>query len=262
MDDTYGIEELTEWYDENINQGFRSMYARLDEIISLLKNDKGKEMVENLSSRLQNFPNVPHSPDQVHRQRTQASLTPSIFEADSPATAIDGELSPLHPLDISHDGLDTGTSIKETREKPQSANYSHIPHSDKVYQIVQDTKDDGIPYSDHVNQTVQDTKDDIIDRPFIPERISAFEIEPPENVPFIVSEHGVHSLAHNQKISRVLKELCDNYDRVWKNERLIKVHGKLKDHAVAAILGISIDYYGLFLLFFILLSFIFFMTGN
>ena len=85
-------------------------------------------------------------------------------------------------------GLDTGT----------------IADLDKVYQIVQDTKEDGI------------------DRPFISDCTSAFGIKPPD-APFIISKHRVHIFARDQKIARALKKLCDSHDRVWKNDRPIKV---------------------------------------
>ena len=231
--------ESMEWFLENTNAQFRSMNAKLDakldEIISLLKNDKGKETVEDSSLRLQNLPSIPHSPDRVHRQSTQVPLTPSNFEADSPAAAIDGDFSLLCSLDINHDGLDTGTSTKPTREKLQPTSYCHIPHSDQVSQIV------------------QDTKNDVIYRPFIPERTCICGIKPFDDAPQTISEH---IFAYDQKIARALKELCDGHDRLWKNERLIKVHGELKDREVADISGNSIDCHGLFFIF----IFFFFIT--
>ena len=126
--------------------------------------------------------------DAIHLA-TQVPITPSSFDEDSPVKAIGGEFSLSDSLNAVSHGLDTGT----------------IPYLDKVYQIVKDTKDDGI------------------DRPFISERTSSFGIKPPEDAPFIVSEHGVHIFARDQTIARALKKLCDSHDRVWKNDRPIKV---------------------------------------
>jgi hypothetical protein len=228
--DASDIEELKRRF-EIIDARYRAeicaINAEYDEIMNQLRNDEETETVEDSSLRLQNLPSVPHSPGQVHRQSTQVPLTSSSFEADSSA-AIDGEFSLLCSLEINHNGLDTGTSTKPTREKPQPASYSHIPHSLQV------------------NQIVEYAKNDVIDRPFIPECSSTFEIKPSEDAPHMISEH---IFAYDQKIARVLKELCDRHDRVWKNERLIKVHGKLKDRAVADISGNSIDCHGLFFLF-------------
>jgi len=103
---------------------------------------------------------------------------------------------------------------------------------------------------------VEHTKNDVIHKPFIPERTSICEIKLSEDAPHMISEH---ILAHDQKVARALKKFCDGHDRVWKNERLIKVHGKLKDRAVADISGNLIDCHGLFLFLFLVFSF---MTGN
>ncbi|KAN0066738.1 hypothetical protein V8E54_015128 [Elaphomyces granulatus] len=236
--DASDIEELKRRF-EIIDARYRAeicaINAEYDEIMNQLWNDEETETVEDSSLRLQNLPNVPHSPDRVHRQSTQVPLTPSNFEADSPGAAIDGEFSLLCSLEINHDGLDTGTSTKPTREKLQPTSYCHIPHSDQVSQIV------------------QDTKNDVIYRPFIPERTCICGIKPFDDAPQTISEH---IFAHDQKIARALKELCDGHDRLWKNERLIKVHGELKDREVADISGNSIDCHGLFFIF----IFFFFIT--
>jgi hypothetical protein len=152
--------------------------------------------------------------DAIHLS-TQVPLTPSSFEADSPAAAIDREFSPLHAPEVSHDRLDTGTSTKPTQEKPQPSSYFHLPYADQV-------------------NTVQGTKNDVIYQPFT----TIFGIKPSEDAP---PHMNSHTFAHNQKIAQALKKLCDSHDRVWKNERLIKVHGELKDHAFADISGNSID---------------------
>ena len=126
--------------------------------------------------------------DAIHLA-TQVPLALSNFDEDSPVKVIGREFSLSDPLIAVSHGLDAGTN----------------PYLDKVYQIVQDTKDDGN------------------DRPFISERISTFGIKPPEDAPFIASKHGVHIFARDQEIARALKKLCDSHDRVWKNDRPIKV---------------------------------------
>ncbi|KAN0080860.1 hypothetical protein V8E54_004064, partial [Elaphomyces granulatus] len=61
---------------------------------------------------------------------------------------------------------------------------------------------------------------------FIPERISICGIKPSDDAPHMISEHIIaheHIFAHDQKIARALKKLCDSHDRVWKNDRPIRV---------------------------------------